>query len=68
MIYSIIDYMTKEKHSGHRGREYTDVDIARFWAIKKSTDLNATIALYDGTRILNIYKNGNAIKETLTSN
>ena len=60
--YSIIDYVTKERHLGHRGREYTDVDIARFWAIQKSLDLGATIALYDGARILNIYQNGKPIK------
>jgi len=62
--YNIIDYITGEKHLGHRGREYSDVDIARFWAIKKSLDLGATIALYDGTRILNIYKNGKPFKRS----
>ena len=62
--YSIIDYMTKEKHLGHRGREYSDVDLARFWAIKKSLDLQAAIALYDGERILNIYQHGKPIKES----
>ena len=60
--YNIIDYITGEKHLGHQGREYSDVDIARFWAIKKSIDLKATIALYDGERILNIYQNGKPIK------
>ena len=62
--YGIIDYISKEKHLGHRGREYSDVDIARFWAIKKSLDIGATIALYDGDRILNIYKNGKPFKRS----
>ena len=61
--YGIIDYISKEKHLGHRGREYFDLDIARYWAIKKSLDLGATIALYDGERILNIYRDGKLIKE-----
>jgi len=60
--YSIINYETGEKHLGYRGREYSDLDLARFWAIKKSLDLRAAIALYDGTKILNIYTNGIPIK------
>ncbi len=63
-IYSIINYSTKEKYAGHRGREYSDLDIARFWALKKSIDFKATIALYAGDRMLNLYRDGEPIKES----
>ena len=60
--YSIINHVTKEKYIGHRGREYTDLDLARFWAIQKSEELNAVVALYDGDEIRNLYRKGKAIK------
>jgi len=60
--YRVIDYHTNYEFTGWMGRKYTDVDIARFWAMQKSEELHATVALYDGDRILNIYVKGNPVK------
>lgn len=66
-IYKLIDYHTNTEFTGWRGKRYTDLDIARFWAIQKSEELNALIALYDGEEIRNLYLKGKPVKfsETL---
>ena len=61
-IYKIIDYATNYEFTGRLGRRYTDLDIARFWAIQKSEELNAVVALYDGEAIRNLYRRGTAIE------
>jgi len=58
--YRIIDYHTKCELFGWRGLRYTDVDIARHWAIKKSEYV--AIGFYEGDELLNLYEFGKPIK------
>lgn len=51
------------RHGNNRYRYYTDLDLARFWAIKKSRDTQLRVYLRDETKTLNIYENGKPIKE-----
>ncbi len=51
-----------DRHGNNRYRYYTDLDLARFWAIKKSRDLQVRTYLRDDTKILNIYEAGKPVQ------
>jgi len=60
--YRIVDYHTNEEFTGWMGKRYTDLDIARFWAIHKSEEYNAVVALFYNNRMLNLYIKGKPAK------
>jgi hypothetical protein len=62
--YRVVDYHSNQEFTGWMGKRYTDLDIARFWAIQKSEEYNSAVALYYGERMLNLYIKGQPAKES----